>query len=126
MISPILIAMIILICVFLDRVSDRFGIPVLLGFILLGIFFGSDGVVKIPFDNYSFAEQVCSIALIFIMFYGGFGTNWEHARPAAGKAVLLSTFQCTFSATKQFTEHFVKLRFDFLKFLTELLSHFLI
>lgn len=40
MISPILIAMIILICVFLDRVSDRFGIPVLLGFILLGIFFG--------------------------------------------------------------------------------------
>ena len=59
MISPILIAMIILICVFLDRVSDRFGIPVLLGFILLGIFFGSDGVVKIPFDNYSFAEQVC-------------------------------------------------------------------
>ena len=92
MISPILIAMIILICVFLDRVSDRFGIPVLLGFILLGIFFGSDGVVKIPFDNYSFAEQVCSIALIFIMFYGGFGTNWEHARPAAGKAVLLSTF----------------------------------
>ena len=87
MISPILIAMIILICVFLDRVSDRFGIPVLLGFILLGIFFGSDGVVKIPFDNYSFAEQVCSIALIFIMFYGGFGTNWEHARPAAGKAV---------------------------------------
>ena len=30
MISPILIAMIILICVFLDRVSDRFGIPVLL------------------------------------------------------------------------------------------------
>ena len=92
MISPILIAMIILICVFLDRVSDRFGIPVLLGFILLGIFFGSDGAVKIPFDNYSFAEQVCSIALIFIMFYGGFGTNWEHARPAAGKAVLLSTF----------------------------------
>lgn len=71
MISPILIAMIILICVFLDRVSDRFGIPVLLGFILLGIFFGSDGAVKIPFDNYSFAEQVCSIALIFIMFLGG-------------------------------------------------------
>ena len=32
MISPILIAMIILICVFLDRVSDRFGIPVLLLF----------------------------------------------------------------------------------------------
>ena len=45
MISPILIAMIILICVFLDSVSCRFGITVFLGFILLGIFFGYDGVV---------------------------------------------------------------------------------
>ena len=63
----------------------------LLFFIALGLFFGSDGVVKIPFENYAFAEQICSIALIFIMFYGGFGTNWEEAKPIAGKAVLLST-----------------------------------
>ena len=30
----------------------------------------------ITFSN-EFAEQICSVALIFIMFYGGFGTNWK-------------------------------------------------
>ncbi len=78
-------------CILLNRISNRIGIPTLLGFIVLGMLFGSDGILKIPFDNYSFAEQICSIALIFIMFYGGFGTNWERARAVAVKAVLLST-----------------------------------
>lgn len=39
------------------------------------MFFGTDGVVKIPFDNFKLAQNVCSVALLFIMFYGGFGTN---------------------------------------------------
>ncbi len=56
------------------------------------MFFGSDGVVKIPFDNYMFAEEICSVALIFIMFYGGFGTNWASARSVAAKAIVLSSF----------------------------------
>ncbi len=63
----------------------------LLAFILLGMLFGSDGLLKIPFDNFAFAEQICSVALIFIMFYGGFGTNWNAAKPVAAKSVLLST-----------------------------------
>lgn len=87
----LIVAIVILACVFLDKVSERFGVPMLLAFILLGMFFGSDGVVKIAFDNYQTAEELCSIALIFIMFYGGFGTNWREARPVAAKAVLLST-----------------------------------
>ena len=43
--------------------------PVLIAFIALGMVFGSDGILKIPFENYSFAEQICSVALVFIMFY---------------------------------------------------------
>ena len=84
-------AIVIFACVFLNKVSDRLGIPTLLAFILLGMAFGSDGIFKIPFDNYSFAEQICSISLIFIMFYGGFGTNWNQAKSVAAKAILLST-----------------------------------
>lgn len=38
-----------------------------------------------------FAENMCTIALIFIMFYGGFGTRWKAAKPVAGKALLLSS-----------------------------------
>lgn len=87
----IIVTIVIFACVFLSRVSNRLGIPALLLFILLGMLFGSDGILKIPFDNYSFAEQICSIALIFIMFYGGFGTNWNQAKSVAAKSILLST-----------------------------------
>ncbi len=67
------------------------GVPVLMLFILLGMLFGSDGLFKIRFDNYEVTSQLSSIALIFIMFYGGFGTNWKIARPVANPAILLST-----------------------------------
>ncbi|MBQ8752242.1 MAG: K+/H+ antiporter, partial [Clostridia bacterium] len=66
----LLVTAVILICILLNKISFRLGIPTLLAFILLGMIFGSDGLLKIPFDDYSFAEQICSIALIFIMFYG--------------------------------------------------------
>ncbi len=87
----LIVTIVIFACVFLSRVSNRLGIPTLLFFILLGMVFGSDGILKIPFDNYAFAEQTCSIALIFIMFYGGFGTNWNQAKSVAVKSILLST-----------------------------------
>lgn len=84
-------AIVILACVLFHKLSSKLGVPALLAFILLGMFFGSDGVVKIPFDNYVLAQNLCSIALIFIMFYGGFGTNWTQAKPVAVKAGLLSS-----------------------------------
>ena len=53
--------------------------------------FGENGLFRIRFNNYSLAETVCSVCLIFIMYYGGFGTNWRAARPVAVQSVLLST-----------------------------------
>ena len=35
--------------------------------------------------------DISTIALIFIMFYGGFGTRWKSARPVAVEAGLLAT-----------------------------------
>lgn len=87
----LLAAVVILLCLSLNKVSGKLGIPTLLAFILLGMVFGTDGIFKISFDDFTAAEQICSAALIFIMFYGGFGTNWKQARSAAPKALLLST-----------------------------------
>ena len=87
----LVVSAIIFLCIAGSRHSGRIGVPALLIFILLGMAFGSDGIVKIPFDNYAAAEQICSVALIFIMFYGGFGTRWSEARPVAVKSVLLSS-----------------------------------
>ena len=78
-------------CILASRFSQRAGVPALLLFMALGMLFGSDGLLRIPFDDFRAAEQICSVALIFIMFYGGFGTRWEAAKPAAAKAVVLST-----------------------------------
>ncbi len=87
----LLFCVVVFSCVLLNKISARLGIPVLLCFILLGVLFGSDGILKIPFGDYSAAENICSAALVFIMFYGGFGTSWKQARSTAGEAILLST-----------------------------------
>lgn len=84
-------SMVIILSIISSKFSQKFGIPSLLLFIGLGLFFGSDGLVRIPFDNYQLAEVICSISLVFIMFYGGFGTRWQTAKPVAAKSLLLSS-----------------------------------
>lgn len=111
----LLATIVILICIIFNKIFSRLGIPTLLAFIGIGIFFGSDGVVKIPFDNYVFAEQICSIALIFIMFYGGFGTKWSAAKPVFLKAVLLSSVGVVITALITGLFCFWILKFDFLE-----------
>jgi len=90
-VNLLLITLIIFSCIFFNKISFRFGIPTLFVFILLGMAFGSDGFARISFDNFALSETVCSVALIYIMFYGGFGTNWKMARPVARQSILLST-----------------------------------
>lgn len=85
------IALVILLCVLAEKFSDKFGMPALILFMFIGMLFGSDGIFKIPFDNFELAENICAVALVFIMFYGGFNTKWSVAKPVAGKAILLST-----------------------------------
>lgn len=87
----LIVALVLFACVAFNKLSSRLGVPTLLAFILLGMAFGTDGIVKIPFDNYGFTEQICSTALVFIMFYGGFGTSWQAAKPVAKRSLLLST-----------------------------------
>ena len=50
-----------------------------------------EGYVYLPFEDFKMAENVCSVALIFIMFYGGFNTKWQAAKSVAGKAIILSS-----------------------------------
>lgn len=106
-------AVVLLSCVLAQRISDKIGLPSLLLFMVLGMLCGSDGLLGISFQNYELTEQVCSGALIFIMFYGGFCTNWKTARPVAGKAVLLSTAGVVFTAALTWAFCRFALRFSF-------------
>ena len=84
-------SIIIITCILSNKIASRFGIPMLLAFIVLGMLFGSEGIFKIPFDNFWLAENICTLALVCIIFYGGFNTRWDVARPVIGKALLLSS-----------------------------------
>lgn len=90
--SLLLMGCVILICILLNRFLEKIPVPSLLIFIGLGMFFGENGVVRIPFDDYNAVNIICSVCLIFIMFYGGFGTNINAARPVLPQAVLMSSF----------------------------------
>ena len=83
----LLTGIVIIICILVHRLTFRLGVPSLLAFLALGMCFGVDGILHISFNNYHISEVICSVSLIFIMFYGGFGTNWKEARPVAGKDV---------------------------------------
>lgn len=88
----LMICLVILISTtFLDKISNKIGVPILLAFIFLGMIFGEDGIVKIQFADFELAEDLSTIALIFIMFYGGFGTNWEQAKPVAVKSSIMAS-----------------------------------
>lgn len=87
----LIVSCVILTCVLAEKFSDKFGMPALILFMFVGMLFGSDGIMKIPFDNFRLAENVCSAALIFIMFYGGFNTKWRAAKEVAVQSVVLST-----------------------------------
>ena len=107
----ILSSVIVLCCVFFNKISDKFGLPALLAFILLGMLFGSDGLFKIEFDNYKFAEEICSVGLVFIIFYGGFGTKWSEAKKVAGKSLILASARVLLTAFA--TGAFCKLELGF-------------
>ncbi|MDO5018608.1 MAG: potassium/proton antiporter [Lagierella massiliensis] len=87
----LLVGCVIFICILLNRFLEKLTIPSLLIFIMLGMLFGENGILRIEFNNYEVVNVICSICLIFIMFYGGFETNIKVARPVLIPAVTMST-----------------------------------
>ena len=95
----IISGLVLIICITSTKVLYKFGVPMLLIFIVLGMLFGSDGLVGIYFDNYEITSKLCSLGLVFIMFYGGFGTNWNAAKEVAVPSILMSSLGVIMTAT---------------------------
>ena len=87
-----LLGVVLALCIFVNRVTDRLKVPSLLLFIGLGMVFGlifrAVGIGN--FTDYGLGNVVCSICLVFVIFYGGFGTNFKAAHPIVPQALLLS------------------------------------
>jgi potassium/hydrogen antiporter len=96
--EPIRIALVLLVfgtllavSVMFSRASDRFGIPIALIFMIIGMLAGSDGPGGIRFADYHFAFRVGTVGLIFILFDGGLNTSLAAVRRALLPAGLLAT-----------------------------------
>jgi potassium/hydrogen antiporter len=80
----------VLAAAFSSLIAFRFGAPLLLLFLCIGLVTGTDGL-GIEFDNVQLAYFVGSLALAVILFDSGFGTPLNALRQAALPAVSLAT-----------------------------------
>ncbi len=72
-------------------VALRFGAPLLLVFLLLGVLAGEGGPGGLKFDNVGIAYAVGSIALALILFDGGLRTRLATFRNVLAPAAMLAT-----------------------------------
>jgi len=85
-------SVLLLASVLASKISDRFGVPALLLFLILGMLAGSDGPGGIYFDDPALAQAIAMIALVLILFSGGLDTKWESVRPVLKEGLILATF----------------------------------
>lgn len=89
--------LLILVAAFSSLIAFRFGAPLLLLFLGIGLVAGVDGL-GVDFDNATAAYYIGSLALAIILFDSGFGTSLQSFRQAAFPAITLATLGVVLTA----------------------------
>lgn len=72
-------------------ISARFGAPLLLIFLVIGMLAGEDGLLGIRFSNPDTALLIGSIALVIILFDGGMRTHPDRVKVVLAPSAVLAT-----------------------------------
>jgi potassium/hydrogen antiporter len=95
---PTLLISVVLASVWLEKWS----VPVIIVALGAGILFGSDVLNLWYFGDMSLSNQIANIALVFILFNGGFGTSRENFKSVALPAGGLATWGVVLTAAATF------------------------
>ncbi len=90
---PLLVgAALVILSIVVSPLANRFGAPILLVFLAIGMLVGQDGPGGVEFNDFNAAYEIGSIALAVILFSGGLGTSVAAIKKCWGPAVVLATF----------------------------------
>ncbi len=84
------ISILLVIAILFTKVGTRFGVPVMLIFLLLGMMAGPDGI-GLSVKNLHLAEFLGHLAMTIILLTGGLETSLEETRPVQKPAIVLSS-----------------------------------
>src|SRR5690606_25449600 len=79
------------ISIFLSKSSAKFGMPILVLFMSIGMMVGDEGLGIIHYENYELTHSLSLVAICIIIFSGGLSTKWENVKPVLGRGICLST-----------------------------------
>jgi len=89
--TMVTLGLLLLATVFAGETSSRFGVPALIGFLLLGMLAGVEGPGAIAFEDYLLTQGIGTACLALILFSGGLDTQWKAVRPMVPPALVLAT-----------------------------------
>ncbi|WP_181705587.1 potassium/proton antiporter [Chthonobacter rhizosphaerae] len=92
-------ALLVLAGILSSLLASRFGTPLLLVFLVIGMLAGEDGPGGIEFDNYQATYLIGSCALAIILFDGGLRTRLSTVRDALAPSVVLATIGVAITAS---------------------------
>ncbi len=84
-------SLLVITAVLSTRATQRFGLPALVLFVMIGMLAGSSGPGGIVFDDYALSLEVGLIALAIILFSGGLDTRMRLFRASLAPALSLAT-----------------------------------
>lgn len=103
-------AILVIVGVVVGGVAERFRLPGLVLFLLVGMVLADDGLAVIRFDDARLAQNIAIVALVVILFEGGLATSTQAVQRAGVPAALLATIGV--AATAAIVAGAVALAFD--------------
>jgi cell volume regulation protein A len=87
----VIAAVLLLLSVGASKTASRFGVPLLVVFLGIGMLGGSEGPGRIAFHDIGMTQGLAVVALCLILFSGGMDTDYKAVRPVLKSGLLLST-----------------------------------